>query len=364
MRMTPLFFPRLGRWLAAMLLSVVALGAIAAPYQIGVYYYPGWSPEIKGPKTPDTWDDIRKFPEREPELGWYHDGRRETLDRQLGWMADHGIDFTVFDWYWEKGRPAKETSVRAYLESDQRKRVHYALLWANHTKEPNTVEEWDALSDFWIANHLKNPEYLKVDGKPVLFVFSPDLLQSQAKVIGKPVAELLNRTRAKAKAQGLAGVYFVLCLPAMEFWVKDFAPNGGFDAISAYNYHFGVAGNPEKRTRMSESFEELDQGYRTQWNWITSNSKLPYIVPMTSGWDYRPWGRGKTSPHDNSVSTPDTFEAHLRAAKAVMDAKPDKTLRMGVVCCWNEFGEGSYIEPTKRFGTQYIDRVRKVFGGK
>jgi len=190
------------------------------------------------------------------------------------------------------------------------------------------------------------------------------VLQAQAKVIGRPVPELLDRTRARARKAGLPGVYFVLCVPAMEFWVKGFAPGAGFDALTAYNYHFGVEGDPAKRTRPSESFEELDQGYRMQWNWILSNSPLPYFVPMTSGWDRQPWSEnGRRTKHDDSMSTPREFEAHLRAGKAAMDAHPDKTRRIGIVCCWNEYGEGSYIEPTRRHGTQYLDQVLKVYGG-
>jgi hypothetical protein len=336
--------------------------AAANNYQIGVYYYPGWSPNIKGQGTPDTWNDIRPYAqEREPLLGWYNDSQTAVLSRQLTWMADHGINFTIFDWYWENARPAPETSVRAYLSVPERKRVRYALLWANHTSEPKSVQEWDALSDFWIRQHLKNPEYLLIDGKPALFIFSPDVLSDQAAVMGLSAQKLLERTRAKARAAGLKGVYFVLCVPANEHWVKGFPVSAGFDALTAYNYESGVHGDPPKFASPSESFEELDAGYQSQWRWILANSKLPYFLPVTSGWDRRPWGGSKPVRRDNSVSTPDSFEAHLRAAKTVMDAQPEKTKRTAVVCCWNEFGEGSYIEPTRRHGHQYLERMRKVF---
>ena len=66
-------------------------------------------------------------------------------------------------------------------------------------------------------------------------------------------------------------------------------------------------------------------------------------------------GSSKDSEHDNSVSTPESFEAHLRTARDVMDTHPVKTLKMGVICCWNEFGEGSYIEP-QRNGSSAIWR--------
>jgi hypothetical protein len=188
------------------------------------------------------------------------------------------------------------------------------------------------------------------------------VLHEQAAVIGLSVAKLLDRTRAKARSAGLKGVYFVLCVPAIAHWVKGFAPEAGFDALSAYNYHFGVEGDAAKKMPHSTSFKELDDGYRMQWRWIVANSSLPYFPAISSGWDSRPWGGSKQPGHDNSVSTPETFEDHLRAAKALMDAHPEKTKRMAVVCCWNEFAEGSYIEPSKIFGTKYLERMRRVFG--
>lgn len=66
--------------------------------------------------------------------------------------------------------------------------------------------------------------------------------------------------------------------------------------------------------------------------------------------------------HDDSQGTADEFELHLRAAKARLDRYPTKTQRTGVICCWNEFGEGSYIEPTKADGFTFLERIRKVFG--
>ena len=353
------------RCLLALLLAFSTLSPFANAFTIGVYYYPGWSPYTKGPQEPDPWLAIKSYPEREPLLGWYHDGRQATLDKQLGWMADHAIDFVTFDWYWENGRPAPETSVRAYLQSPARARVRYALLWANHTKEPRSLKEWDDLVDYWISRHLGNAEYLRIDGKPALYVFSADGIRDQAKKIGLPVASLLNRARDKAKLAGLPGIYFVLCLPATDYWVQDFAPKSGFDALSAYNYHFGIAGNADQRTADSHSFEELDSGYQMQWQWILKHSKLPYFVPMTSGWDKRPWGgSGKDPLHDNSMSTPDSFERHILKARALLRAYPEKTKGIGMVCCWNEYGEGSYVEPTKLYGLDYLQRMKKVFGGE
>ena len=51
----------------------------------------------------------------------------------------------------------------------------------------------------------------------------------------------------------------------------------------------------------------------------------------------------------------------LRAGKEMLDRYPEKTKRIGIICAWNEFIEGSYIEPTKKWGTQYLEKVKQVF---
>jgi hypothetical protein len=288
----------------------------------------------------------------------------ETLDKQLSWMAEYGIDFVTFCWYWENGRPKPETAVRAYLNAPSRARISYALLWANHFKSPSTTEEWDDMVEYWLNRHLSNPEYLQIDGKPVMFIFSADFFRDQAKVIGLGPAEMLSRARKAAHAKGLKGIYFVLCVVASDYWVEQFLPISGVDAITAYNYHFGITGSIKTKTRLSHSFAELDNGYRTQWKWILSKSKKPYFVPMTSGWDKRPWGGSKDPLHDNSMSTPDEFEKHLRAGYEMITRNSEKTKNIGMLCCWNEYGEGSIIEPTKSYGFEYLNRVYKVFKNK
>jgi len=343
-----------------LLATTLALPALAqeSDYSIGVFYYPGWSPGARGP---DPWSAIKPYPKREPKLGWYCDGAVETLSTQLDWMHRYGIDYVVFDGYWRNGGPQLEQSLKAYLQAPQRQQVHFSLLWANHWAS-SSLADFDAMVAYWVRNYLTRPEYLRIDDKPVIFIFSPDQLVDSAKSMGAPAPDLLERARKQAVRAGLKGIYFVMATPALEFWAKTKAPELGFDALSAYNYHFGLKGSSASRTPASRSFSELDDAYRMNWNWIVGHAPLPYIVPMSAGWDKRPWGGSGDPRHDDSVGSADEFARHLRAARALMDAQPAKTLRMGVICCWNEFGEGSVIEPTRQAGFDYLERVREVFG--
>jgi len=359
--------------------------------KLGVFHFAGWDESGS-----NRWPTIKPsssrpgYPEREPLLGWYDDSQKEIIDQQLTWMADYGIDFVAFTWYrsdsnWDR----TDATIHAYHEAEARKRVNYALLWANHFPYPRTLSQWEGIVDDWIE-HFKKPEYLRIDGRPVIFIFAnnnapnyvynppepPDLstgqpgLAWQAKAIRESLNDqtftagtMLEHARNIAEAKGQGRIYFVQGTIATDYWVKMVARDSGVDALSAYNYHFGIAGTVASQTPLSRSFTELDMGYQMQWDWILNNTPdIPYFVPMTSGWDASPWGQ--SGDHQKSVSSPQSFEAHLHAGRERITRDISKTKGIGIFCCWNEFGEGSYIEPTKRHGFEYLERIRKVFGEK
>ena len=350
-------------------------------YQLGVYYYPGWK---STPEKPYPWADIKKYNdgEREPLQGWYDDGSVAVAENHINAMADHGINFVVYDWYWENQKVSGSHAVDAYLMARNNHRVKFALLWdvllpakEGPPQAPVSYADYENIVNYWIDNYFARPQYHKVDGKPVVFIHFHDELLANARKFDKDatVGKLLNLANELAKRKGLNGIYFVASLGSgtpsqMEFMPYQ-GPNFGYSALSSYNLHSGVGPTPV----MSHSYPELDVDYSENWDfnlkWSAARAAqpskdgpVPYFIPMTSGWDLGPLGgTSSDKEHDKSVSTPETFEKHLLAAKARMDKYPLQSMKTGMICCWNEFGEGSYIEPTKKYGTQYLERVKKVF---
>jgi hypothetical protein len=60
-------------------------------------------------------------------------------------------------------------------------------------------------------------------------------------------------------------------------------------------------------------------------------------------------------------NTPENWADSLRSMKSWLDRHPNSR---GVVTLnsWNEWVEGSYVEPDTVHGTKYLDAIRKVFG--
>jgi len=83
---------------------------------------------------------------------------------------------------------------------------------------------------------------------------------------------------------------------------------------------------------------------------------LPYIPLLTVGWDSRPWFDPWTRRMFDR-RTADFAEA-LARLKANLDARDEKR---AILEAWNEWGEGSYIEPNAGFGFKDLEAIRATF---
>lgn len=84
---------------------------------------------------------------------------------------------------------------------------------------------------------------------------------------------------------------------------------------------------------------------------------LPYFIHASSGWDSRPWHGEKAYVRENP--TPEKFERMLEGAKKLaieQKTHPKIIMKMS----WNEFTEGTYIEPTIKWGMKYLESIQKI----
>lgn len=339
--------------LPALALAALACGSLAPPPPtIGVYYYGGWHEDPAGWGHKKPWDAIRPFPEREPSQGWYDGADRRVIARQGIEMARAGIGFVAFDWFYEDGGVQIDQPLRIY-QSLRTPRPRYTLLWANHGGH-TTAAGWRTIVDVWATRYFRDPRYFRIDGRVVVFVFSGQRLSDDAAAAGTNLRAWLAEAQATMRARGLPPVYFVAGVVGGDEPILRTAKADGFAAVSAYNLRNGPGD-----AQMAHGYPALDDAYRRQWaSMVKRRTGLDVIAPMTSGWDRRPWGGSKDPGMDHSMSTVSQFRAHLAAGRAFMR---DNGLGTGVICCWNEYGEGSVIEPLKSDSGGHLAAVRDTF---
>ncbi|MDR3412284.1 MAG: glycoside hydrolase family 99-like domain-containing protein [Formivibrio sp.] len=330
-----------------------AMSAPPAPQssvQIGVYYFPGWAPNLTGAQFADPWAPISKYLDRIPLIGEYNDGDPAVMRKQLDEMNEGKISFVAFDSYsTNDGTDRTPQATLAYMKVAKANDPKFTLLWANHDRQPHAMQDWDATVTTWVSDYMTDPRFLRVNNLPVLFVYSPDNLEKQAETFGATAPQLLARAQNIAHHYGLPGIAFVGGHGPQPGFIAGKAAAQGYVALSDYN--MGTVGYP----MAGMGFKRRDAVYRQYWYRYKRDATLPAILPISAGWDRTPWGG---SQEDGAMPTPDEFRVHVTAAITNLKGGTDPFSRMGVICCWNEFGEGSILEPTAKYGDAYL----KVLG--
>ncbi len=319
-------------------------------YLVGAYYFPGWN-------TASRWAPLRAFSERQPLLGWYHEGDPEVADWHIKWAVEHGINFFLYDWYWDRGARQLEHGLEALFKARYSNALKFCLLYANHNSAgSHSAEDFEQITKFWIDNYFKRPNYLKVDGKPIVVMFAA---QNPAHDMGvENVKATFEKMRALCREAGFKGLYLVACSndgtgPLAQLKAM------GYDAVTAYNWPALNMTSAETAAHRA-SYETNIEGYKAAWQRLAEADVLKLIPPVAAGWDSRPWAGDKALVRYGR--TPQLFKRHLQDAKQFLDTREQNPkLKMLLVEAWNELGEGSYIEPHREFGFGYLEAIREVF---
>lgn len=107
------------------------------------------------------------------------------------------------------------------------------------------------------------------------------------------------------------------------------------------NAYYWSSVNPATFPGYQQKLDQMSQA-------IHQNNGL-WIAPAAPGFDARLVGGTSVVDRNNG----DTFRMEINAAMA---STPDA---LGIIS-WNEFSENSYIEPSQKYGTQYLDLLQSI----
>lgn len=348
-------------------------------YKLGAYYFAGWRTEEPGVTwRPYPWSSISgDYANRIPLIGKYPEEQQWVIDSQIRQAYEFGLDFFAFDWYWSAGgSPATfhNHATDNFMSSANKSLMQFCIMAANHSTWPDSMTNWQAAVDYWIANYFADPQYYKINNNPVVIIFNADNLKTRATSFGSSTSALLAEARSRAVSAGYSGIYFISCTEAHPFWVgryggvDKYLDLNGYDALTAYNFGIrwtnrDLATSSAVNSGYAYSYKDLDDLYREAWDWVLaeSGSQIPYWLPIHAGWDKRPWGGSSDPLLDQKTPTADLFADHLSAAKARLDSYTSETNQHAIIYAWNEIAEGGFIEPSRRYGYTLLEKIRQVF---
>jgi hypothetical protein len=339
--------------------------------RVGAIYFDGWACPLSNFHFKGLISG--QFAAREPLNGW-RDNSVESMRTQLTWAHQDGIGFFLFDWYRENVDPCLNVALQNYKSLGDHHGVGFALLLVNDNVDAISPQEWPAFAERWVTEDFLNPDYERVDGKPLFVILdTTGFRQQMGGTAGVNAA--LAALREAAQRHGLPGVFVVggrytaygniECFPQCD--ATDGGPNGlrleHYDALSEYN----SAGTPVPRGG-SRPYRELTSAVEDEWRRFAQLSPFPWIPSVTDGWDPRPWDERPFGYLFWFTRTPAEVAAFVQDAIAWL--RDDPSMRVGaasapplvLIEAWNELGEGSFLIPTEQDRYGYGRALASILG--
>ena len=296
------------------------------------------------------------------ELGFTDLRVSETREAQADLARAHGIHGFCYYYYWFDGKRLLERPLDEVLASG-RPDFPFCICWANE----NWTRSWDGLEDDllieqcyaegWAAQFiadvipiLRDPRYIRFDGKPVLMIYRAASIPA--------IEDTLEVWRRACRENGVGEIH--LCAVLFHD-ILDVSAMGFDAAVEFPPHHIPVVDARGRVTGLDPDFDGLLYDYEAAVD-STLKAGRPGANPVHRGvmlaWDNTP--RRGASAHVAVGANPEAYGRWLRGViEQELDArKTSETLVF--INAWNEWGEGAVLEPDEHFGSGFLEATRNA----
>lgn len=297
------------------------------------------------------------------ELGFYDLRVPEVREHQAELARGAGIHGFCYYHYWFNGRRVLERPLDEVLRTGSPD-FPFCVCWANE----NWTRRWDGQEQELLLEQrhtlasdrrfmldlipcLEDERYVRVDGRPVVLVYRPDLMVD--------AADTAAVWRDECRRAGIGEVH--LC--AVQYRTGDPRPMGFDAAVEFPPHHFPA---PEITGRV----EGLDPSFGGAVFDFEAGARELIARPRRV--DYRLY-RGVMPSWDNTArrmeqamvhhgSSPALYQAWL--SSAINQRQPEDGVHDNLVFvnAWNEWAEGAVLEPRRDLGDAYLRATARVLG--
>jgi glycosyltransferase involved in cell wall biosynthesis len=292
-------------------------------------------------------------------LGYYNLTDGSTQRKQVELAKQYGIEGFCFYLYWFTGHKLLQQPVDNYL-ADPSLDLPFCVCWANE----NWSRRWDGRDQDLLmeqhysaeddiafiinaAKYLRDPRYIRIDGKPLLLVYRPKLFPD--------VKATSKRWRDWCRENDIGEIYLAY---TQSFEAVDPAKYG-FDA--ACEFPPNNSAPPDITRQVIPQAKEFDTAVY-DWRVFLERSEH-YTNPgytlfrgATPAWDNTARKKNKGTVFHNSC--PQLFEKWLTNAFIdTLDRKSSLDEKIVFINAWNEWAEGAHLEPDTRYGFAWLKAV-------
>lgn len=320
------------------------LGYIPAPTAkvpeerlIGAHYYVWWGAD---------WHWEEGYPGK-PVLGEYNARNPSVLDQHISWALKHGITWFSVSWW---GRDSwSDVTLRDYFpRADRSDEIEISILYEPHatldTKDgwrvdfddPGNREQFTEDIAYLAETYFERDNYLHLDDRPVVYIY---LAQG---FIGGVDQAIERVTDVAGVRPYLIGDFDVV---KGEPVIQDLL--GSFDAVSDYASFY------EDRPDVAERYPDDVIDETRQWMLSLDDEETTYIPDLGPAFDKSHHSAGQ----DLAILDPSSEEFAEFCQNSLRQLDPD--VNAALITSFNEWYEGTILEPAEEWGTQRLETVQE-----
>lgn len=318
---------------------------------------------------------------REPLYDNYYDlSDLKVLEKHTRMARKAGIAGFCFYHYYFNGKKLLERPIENYRDKSKEK-FPYCLIWANQSWErtwhglssgkPVLIQQRYGGEDDWrehfyyLLDFFKDRRYIKINNKPVYIIYIPQSINLSYR------RKMFALWQDMAKEYGFDGIYLI----AMKTSYGHDSDSSLYDAYMDFE--------PLNTFRIDKSWRKYLQIYKEKHIekfkkrqcvlqnriWAKNTYSYSYLCRkiekrakisdnktfygIFAGWD-------NTARKDETGiivhgSNPLRFRNHLKKMLELSEKNGKEYIFLNA---WNEWSEGAYIEPDKKYGYQYLQALR------
>ena len=290
-----------------------------------------WKMQTQNPNVVDGTGKRQIASHYYPEIGPYDSSDPDVIEYQLLLMKLSGIDGVLIDWYGTSGNVGDIGSNLRNSDSIVNKSLSSGLKFGLVIEDRFTGGDVNIQRNSMIYvrdNYFSKPNYIRfgVATDPLVGIFGPDKITGAA-----------NWTTI------LSGIEDIEFLP-LEYKGADV---GTSNSDGEYAWPYQSPNSSDHATQLENFYKFRAPGLKTAMGVLYSGFNDFYAQGEIGGTSYFNIPYNGTGTLSQTMTLADTYTSRLDMLQ---------------IATWNDYGEGTMIEPTQEFGYTFLVRLQQYTG--